>query len=146
MDPFGQFQRTSSVENVWHHVARVIVANLLWPALAFAVAGWAGVWTWISGVFLFTFVVRDFNFRGHSSLTGTNNHKRPVNQIIHGLIAGEWHENHHDHPHLARSGFAWWQVDLPYWIIKAMKWVGIVTSYNSMETANLARHSELGFT
>jgi stearoyl-CoA desaturase (delta-9 desaturase) len=146
VNSYEQFQRTGSVEKVWCYAARVVVANLLWPALAFAVAGWPGVWAWISGVFLFTFVVRDFNFRGHSSLAGTNKHGKPVNQLIYGLIAGEWHENHHNHPRLARSGFAWWQVDLPYWLIRAMKFCGAVTHYNSLETADLPRHSELGYT
>ena len=133
------------MENVWHYVARVAMANLLSPALAFTMAGWPGVWAWISGVFLFTFVVLDCNFCGHSSLAGTNKHGRPVNQLIYGLIASEWHKNHHNHPRLARSGFAWWQVDLPDWIIKAMRLCGAVTQYNSMESANLPRHSELGY-
>ncbi len=70
----------------------------------------------------------------------------PVNQFIYGIIAGEWHENHHQYPRLARSGLTWWQVDLPNWIIKTMKLCGVVTHYNTLETANLPRHSELGFT
>ena len=129
---FEQYQCTGSVENIWHYAARVAVASLLWPALAYAVAGWQGVPAWISGVFLFTFVVRDFNFRGHSSLAGTDKHGQPVNQFIYGLIAGEWHENHHDHPRLARSGLTWWQIDVPYWIIRAMKVCGLVTHYNTL--------------
>jgi stearoyl-CoA desaturase (delta-9 desaturase) len=98
--------------------------------LAWLVAGWWGVWAWISSVFLFTFVVRDFNFRGHSGLTGTRKHGEPVNQVVYALIAGEWHENHHHYPRLARSGLVWWQVDVPYWLICAMKLCGIVTQYN----------------
>src|SRR5262249_24729730 len=82
---FEQYQRTGSVENVWHYAARVLVANLVWPALAFALAGWTGVLAWISGVFLFTFVVRDFNYRGHSGLMGSNRHGEPLNQLIYGL-------------------------------------------------------------
>jgi sn-1 stearoyl-lipid 9-desaturase len=99
------------------------------------VAGWPGVWAWISGVFLLTFVLRDFNFRGHSSFFGTDRHGMPVNQVVYGIIAGEWHENHHAHPRLARSGLTWWQVDAPYWIIRLMKWCGVVTHYNSSVSA-----------
>jgi len=127
---YDQFRRTGSVEKVGHFGARVLVANLVWPGLAFLIAGWYGVMVWISAVFLFTFVVRDFNFRGHSNLLGSQKHGAPVNQVIYGLIAGEWHENHHKHPRLARSGLMWWQVDVPYWIIKLMKALGIVTRYN----------------
>ena len=131
---YEQFQKTGSVENIWHYGARVLCANLVWSALAFAIAGWPGVLAWISGVFLFTFVVRDFNFRGHASLFGTDKHGTPVNQVIYGIIAGEWHENHHQYPRLSRSGLEWWQIDLPYLIIRGMKLCGVVTQYNSRET------------
>jgi fatty-acid desaturase len=127
----AQYQRTGSVENLWHYLARVLFAALFWGALAWAAAGWWGVGAWWAGVFLFTFVVRDFNYRGHSSLTGNEEHGRPVNQFIFGVFAGEWHENHHNYPRLARSGLAWWQIDTPYWIIVAMKWCGLVSQCNS---------------
>jgi len=126
-----QYRRTGSVENVWHYFARVVFVHLFWGMLAWAAAGWWGVWAWISGVFLLSFMVRDFNYRGHSALTGTHKPGEPVNQFVYGLIAGEWHENHHQYPRLARSGLAWWQVDAPYWIIRAMKACGIVSQCNS---------------
>lgn len=127
----AQYQRTGSVEKLWHFFARVLFALLFWNTIAWTLAGWWGVCAWMSGVFLFTFVVRDFNYRGHSALTGNKKQGEPVNQFIYGLFAGEWHENHHDYPRLARSGLVWWQVDIPYWIILAMKSCGIVTQYNS---------------
>jgi stearoyl-CoA desaturase (delta-9 desaturase) len=128
---YEQFQRTGSIEKVWHYGVRFLFANVFWSAIAYAVAGWHGVLAWISGVFLFTFVVRDFNFRGHGSLTGTAKEGVPVNQVIYGLIAGEWHENHHAHPRLARSGLLWWQIDVPYWIIRLLKLCGVVTHCNA---------------
>ena len=130
---FAQYQRTGSVEKIPVYFARVLVANAVWSALAYAVAGWPGVLAWISGVFLLTAILRDFNFRGHASFFGTNRHGAPLNQAIYGIIAGEWHENHHEHPRLARSGLAWWQVDVPFYIIKAMNLCGVVTQYNSPE-------------
>ncbi len=129
---YAQFRRTGSVENIWVYAARALVANLVWSALGYAVAGWAGVLAWISGNFLLTAVLRDFNFRGHASFFGTNKHGMPVNQVIYGIIAGEWHENHHEHPRLAQSGLVWWQLDVPYMIIRLMKLCGVVTQYNSL--------------
>jgi stearoyl-CoA desaturase (delta-9 desaturase) len=126
-----QYQRTGSVENLWYYFTRVVFAALFWGSLAWLAAGWWGVMAWYSGVFLFTFVVRDFNYRGHSAMTGTKKQGEPVNQFIYGLFAGEWHENHHDYPRLARSGLTWWQVDVPYWIIVGMKWCGIVMQFNA---------------
>jgi fatty-acid desaturase len=128
---YGQYRKTGSVENVWHYLARFVFAHFFWGGLAWLAAGWWGVWAWISGVFVFTFLVRDFNYRGHSAMFGHHRLGEPVNQIFFGVIAGEWHENHHQYPRLARSGLAWWQVDAPYWIIRAMKFCGIVTQCNS---------------
>ncbi|HMP84650.1 MAG TPA: fatty acid desaturase [Verrucomicrobiota bacterium] len=133
----SQYQRTGSVENLRVYAARVIFAALFWGVLTWALAGWWGVWAWVSGVFLFTFVVRDFNYRGHSALMGTKKQGEPVNQFIYGLFAGEWHENHHNYPRLARSGLTWWQVDVPYWIVLAMKACGIVTQCNSRVPATV---------
>ncbi|HEX3799900.1 MAG TPA: fatty acid desaturase [Verrucomicrobiae bacterium] len=127
---YAQFQRTGSVENVGCYFARVLVANIFWSAIGYAVAGVPGVLAFIAGNFLFAFVVRDFNYRGHASMFGTDKEGAPVNQVIYGIIAGEWHENHHDHPRLARSGLVWWQVDVPYYIILAMRSCGVVTQYN----------------
>jgi stearoyl-CoA desaturase (delta-9 desaturase) len=128
---YEQYQRTGSVENIWHYFAHVIFAHLFWGVVAWAVAGWLGVWAWVSGMFVSMLVLRDFNYRGHSSLTGTRKHGAPVNQVFYGLIAGEWHENHHNYPRLARSGLRWWQIDVSYWIILAMKSCGMVSQCNS---------------
>jgi len=93
-------------------------------------------------VFLFTFAVRDFNFRGHSNLTGAPRPGEPVNQVLYGLFAGEWHENHHDYPRLARSGLRWWQIDVPYYAICAMKLSGVVSEYNSRRPAEIFQASD----
>jgi stearoyl-CoA desaturase (delta-9 desaturase) len=141
---YEQFRRTGSVEHVWHYAARVLVANMFWFTLAYLAAGSFGVYAWISSVFLSWLVIRDFNFRGHSSFLGTNGHGVPVNQVFYGIMGGEWHENHHQYPHLALSGLSWWQVDIPYGIIRLMKLFGIVTSYNSVTSvrAGGAPHAE----
>lgn len=131
---YEQFRRTGSVENVWHYGARVLVINLVWMVPAYFIAGWPGVLAFVSATFLFTFILRDFNFRGHSNWLGVAKISRPVNQVIYGLLAGEWHENHHAKPRLAVSGFRWWQVDLPYSIIRLMKMCGVVTRVNSPST------------
>ena len=65
-----------------------------------------------------------------------------MNQFIYGLFAGEWHENHHDYPRLARSGLHWWQIDVPYWIICVMKWCGMVSQCNSRRPAETFQASD----
>jgi stearoyl-CoA desaturase (delta-9 desaturase) len=141
---YKQFQRTGSVENVWHYGARALVANGFWFTLAYLAAGLPGIYAWISGGFLSWLVIRDFNFRGHASFLGTNTVGVSVNQAFYGIFGGEWHDNHHQLPHLAHSGFSWWQMDLPYGIIRLMKLCGIVSQYNSLASvkAGAAPHAE----
>ena len=130
---YQQYRRTGSVENLWHYAARVVIAHVFWCSLAYLVAGWPGVMAWISGVFLYSFIVRDFNYRGHAGPFFSAIKGMPINQVFYGYIAGEWHENHHAHPRLARSGFAWWQLDLPFVLIWLMKACGFITECNTPE-------------
>jgi stearoyl-CoA desaturase (delta-9 desaturase) len=50
------------------------------------------------------------------------------NSMILALITcGEgWHNNHHYYQAAARQGFRWWEIDLSYYVLKAMSWVGLV--------------------
>ena len=41
-----------------------------------------------------------------------------------GLGAG-WHNNHHAFPNSARHGLRWWQIDVSYWVIRAMSLLGL---------------------
>lgn len=43
------------------------------------------------------------------------------------LTMGEgWHNNHHYHQGCARQGLYWWEIDVTYYILKVMGWVGLV--------------------
>jgi hypothetical protein len=88
---------------------------------------------WISAVFLFSFMLRDFNYRGHGGSFLSARRGAAINQMYYGFLVGEWHENHHAHPQLARSGLAWWQLDVPYWIIRSLSACGAVVQYNSLQ-------------
>lgn len=42
------------------------------------------------------------------------------------LTYGEgWHNNHHAYPNVAKSGFRWWEIDVTWWSIKALKSLGL---------------------
>jgi len=133
---YEQFQRTASVENVWHYIVRSVFANLFWTTLAFLAAGWYGALTWSAAVFLYTFLVRDFNYRGHGGGSSESHGGTPLNQMFYGLIAGEWHENHHEYPRSARAGLAWWQPDMPYVIIRFMQLCGAVEQHHAPAIEN----------
>jgi stearoyl-CoA desaturase (delta-9 desaturase) len=49
------------------------------------------------------------------------------NVIVAVLSWGEgWHNNHHRYPMAARAGFAWWEIDVNYYLIRTLALVGIV--------------------
>lgn len=37
-----------------------------------------------------------------------------------------WHNNHHAFPTSAKFGLLWWQIDLGYWVIRALELTGLV--------------------
>lgn len=44
------------------------------------------------------------------------------------LTLGEgWHNNHHWHPGSVQQGFRWWQIDITYYVLRAMAVVGLVS-------------------
>jgi len=50
------------------------------------------------------------------------------NHLLIALITmGEgWHNNHHHYERSARQGFFWWEVDITYYMLKCMAWLGII--------------------
>lgn len=50
------------------------------------------------------------------------------NNFLLALITlGEgWHNNHHKHMGCTRQGFYWWEIDITYYILKALSWMGII--------------------
>lgn len=43
------------------------------------------------------------------------------------LTFGEgWHNNHHYYQSSARQGFYWWEIDITYYLLVMLSWVGLV--------------------
>ncbi|MES1190693.1 MAG: acyl-CoA desaturase [Steroidobacter sp.] len=49
------------------------------------------------------------------------------NWLLAILTLGEgWHNNHHHYPAAARQGFYWWEIDITWYALKLLSWMGIV--------------------
>ena len=49
------------------------------------------------------------------------------NALLALITLGEgWHNNHHHYAVSARQGFFWWEIDITYYILFFMSWLGIV--------------------
>jgi len=49
------------------------------------------------------------------------------NALLALITLGEgWHNNHHHYAVAARQGFFWWEIDMTYYLLVFMSWLGIV--------------------
>ena len=49
------------------------------------------------------------------------------NWLLALITGGEgWHNNHHYYQSTANQGFFWWEVDISYYALKVLSWVGVV--------------------
>jgi stearoyl-CoA desaturase (delta-9 desaturase) len=49
------------------------------------------------------------------------------NWLLALITLGEgWHNNHHHYPSAARQGFYWWEIDITYYVLKLLSWLGII--------------------
>jgi len=99
-------------------------------AICFWIDGWAGlVWGFlVSTICLYhgTFLVNSAcHVWGRRRYSTTDQSKNLWWAAI--LTLGEgWHNNHHHYQSCARQGFRWWEVDLSYYTIRALSFVGLV--------------------
>ena len=111
--------------NNWHVVPALVLAVGLW-----LVGSWpALVWGFfVSTTFLWhgTFTINSLSHMwGKRRYNTTDDSKN--NPILAIVTMGEgWHNNHHYYPRSVRQGFRWWQIDMTYYVLRALAVVGIV--------------------
>lgn len=134
---YEQFQKTGTIEHAGYMALRTIFAQAFWIGVAWLIGGLSFVLAWYAAVFLVILTVRDFNYFGHGG--GHQRPKRPgwefydrtlaLNQTFYGIVASEWHNNHHMFPRSANTGLTPSQIDVSFLVIRLMRKLGIVSSY-----------------
>jgi stearoyl-CoA desaturase (delta-9 desaturase) len=125
----------------------------LLPAIALAtvcllVAGWSGLvvgFLW-STVLLYhaTFCINSLaHVRGSKRyVTGDDSRN---NWLLAILTLGEgWHNNHHAFQSSARQGFKWWEVDVAFYLLKIMSWLGLIWDLKTPPEHVLRNEQRLG--
>ncbi|WP_459626533.1 acyl-CoA desaturase [Bradyrhizobium diazoefficiens] len=116
-------------ELMWLHRLELLPAVVL-AGLCFLIAGWSGL---VVGFMWSTVVLYHATFC-INSLAHVHGRRRYVtgddsrnNWLLALLTMGEgWHNNHHAYQASARQGFYWYEVDLTYYALVALSWLGIV--------------------
>jgi sn-1 stearoyl-lipid 9-desaturase len=144
---YEQYQRWGSIT----HPARLLMSYVLnWAfwycafyalgghALATALFGWSAVWA---------IGIRAHNYDLHAGGKDRRREGRDfdraslaINQLWPGLVAGEWHNNHHLFPTSVRAGFLPWQLDSAFAFIRFYRLLGGVSSWRNMRDKFYERH------
>ncbi len=114
---------------------RFLDRHQLVPAIALAIVcflidGWAGLFVgfFLSTVFLYhgTFFINSLaHVHGNQRyVTGDDSRN---NWWLALITLGEgWHNNHHAYQRSTRQGFRWYEIDITYYVLRALSWTGFV--------------------
>jgi stearoyl-CoA desaturase (delta-9 desaturase) len=67
---------------------------------------------------------------------------RPLLGVV--LLGAGWHNNHHRYPASARAGFAWYELDLSYWILRALAAMRIIRGLRAHVPADVLSEGGIG--
>jgi stearoyl-CoA desaturase (delta-9 desaturase) len=134
---YEQYQRWGTIA----HPARVLATWILnwsfWFGVFYLVGGMALVCALFGGACFWAVGVRTFNYEGHGKGKDKrqdgmdfNREDMSINQYWPGIVAGEWHNNHHAYPRSARSGFLPYQIDFAWYYVYLLHKIGGIESYN----------------
>ena len=107
----------------------------IWPTVALALAFLAlgGVHALVWGYFVSTVLLwhGSFSINSLAHLFGKRRYATRDDSRNNWLLAvittGEgWHNNHHRYPGSARQGFFWWEIDVTYYVLRALSSVGLI--------------------
>ncbi len=108
-------------------------------AICFLIGGWSGL---LIGFFASTVLLWHVTFTVNSvaHVMGRRAYETDDtsrNTLLVALATGGegWHNNHHRYPWAARQGFRWWQIDVTYYVLRALSWVGIVRDLRPVPAA-----------
>ena len=116
-----------------HYVSPVVLYGVLLYGVGELFSARGGLWfvTWglfVSTVMLWngTFCINSIShWRGRRRFATSDASKNSLPLAL--LTLGEgWHNNHHYYQSCARQGFAWWEIDITYYLLRVLAWVGLI--------------------
>ncbi len=153
---FARFPELVWLNEYW------IVPPFVTLAVLFAIGGlpflvWGGivpiVLLW-HGTFTINSLSHIFGKRRYLTTDTSRN-----NLLLALITCGEgWHNNHHYHQNTANQGWFWWEIDLTFYALKVLSWIGVVSdlrlprretkfafrSYTDEQRRELASESRFG--
>ena len=56
-----------------------------------------------------------------------------------------WHNNHHHYQSAASQGFFWWEIDMTYYVLTALAWLGVVSELRGVPAVTVAGGARRAF-
>jgi len=151
----GMYTNTYEEYQIWGSIAHPVrlwterLANgMFWYAFFFLIGGHALATCIFASAIVWGTGVRTFNYGAHGGPNGDTKVEgedfyrgdNSINQIWPGIVAGEWHNNHHLFARSARSGYKPWQIDFPYYYVRLLHMIGGVSSYRDSKKQFYKKH------
>jgi fatty-acid desaturase len=147
---YRQYQYWGSYANPLRSILSWVLNWAFWYLAFYLVGGNALACSLFAAAGIWAIGVRTFNYDGHGhgkdkqrDGVDYNRADKSINQLWPGLVAGEWHNNHHLYPKSARSGFKMHQLDTAWLYIRMMHRLGAVSSYRDDKKNFLAKYIHL---
>lgn len=144
---YEQYKKWGSIANPYRTFGLWMLNWSFWYTAFYFIGGHALACCLFAGAMIWVVGVRTFNYQGHGK--GELKHQEGVdfckdnlsiNQTRPGLMAGEWHNNHHLFPGSARSGFLAHQIDLAWCYIYMLYKIGGVATYRDSKQQFLEKY------
>jgi len=134
-------------ELMWLHRYELVPGVGL-ALICLMVGGWSGL---VVGFFWSTVLVYHATFC-INSLAHVHGRKRYVtgddsrnNWLLAVFTMGEgWHNNHHAYQASVRQGFRWWEIDLTFYLLKALSWLRLIWDLKTPPLQVLHNQQRLG--
>ena len=146
---YAQYLHWGSVANPFVSIMQLVLNWVFWYTVFYLIGGHALSCAIFGSAFVWAVGVRTFNYEGHgkgqdkrADGTDFNREDMSINQLWPGIVAGEWHNNHHMYPKSARTGFKAHQIDFAWYYIKTMHTLGAVTKYRDSKKDFLKNYHE----
>jgi stearoyl-CoA desaturase (delta-9 desaturase) len=106
------------------------IAPWTFGVAAFLIGGWSGL---VVGFFWSTVLLWHSTFLVNSAAHVFGRRRYDTddtsrNSLLIALVTGGegWHNNHHHYQASCRQGFFWWEIDMTWYGLRALSWLGIV--------------------
>ncbi len=145
---YSDYRRWGSIATPLYTIALWLLNWVFWYLVFYLLGGQALACAMFSAAMLWFILVRAFNYTGHGK--GREKHvdgvdfdrsNLSINESRPGLLAGEWHNNHHLYPASARAGFLPYQLDLAWIYIFLLYKLGAISSYHDSKKEFLRKYT-----